>query len=67
MPREATIYCTDIEWPDTVVLNRIHLVFGFGTLVCVEILQFGTSSDSYASVLHVHIFLPLIRFLELMF
>lgn len=61
------IYCIDGEWPDTVVLNRTHLVLVWGPLACLGILQFGTSSEFYAPVLHVHIFLPLIRFLEFMF
>lgn len=61
------IYCIDGEWPDTVVPNRTRLVLVGGPLACLEILQFGTSSQFYAPVLHVHIFLPLIRFLEFMF
>lgn len=58
------IYCIDGEWLDTVLLNRTHLVLVWGPLVSLEMLQFGTRSEFYTPDLHVHIFLPLIRFLE---
>lgn len=61
------IYCIDGEWPDTFVLVRTHLVLVLGSLAYLEVLQLGTSSEFYAPVIHVHIFLPLIKFLEFMF
>lgn len=72
MPREAakvvSRFIVLMEGGLTLVQNRTHLpCLVLGPLACLEILQFGTSSEFYAPVLHVPIFLLLIRFLEFMF